>query len=132
MLCARLVLPALPSCSRIPQVEKVRYSDLSPDGFFQEFVAPRKPVVIEGHLAESEGWRGEKWTNDYLRAKVLARFGTRAPVVVQLDPLRARSTAASALPPARLFFLAATKKDPLPYSRGVKTNNGACLPAYGG
>ncbi|CAN0482529.1 unnamed protein product, partial [Hapterophycus canaliculatus] len=48
-------------------VGKVRYSDLSSDGFFEEFVAPRKPVVIDGHLAESEGWRGGQWTNEYLR-----------------------------------------------------------------
>ncbi|CAM9496749.1 unnamed protein product, partial [Scytosiphon promiscuus] len=51
------------------QVEKVRYADLTSDGFFKDFVAPRKPVVIDGHLAEAEGWRGDKWKNEYLRDK---------------------------------------------------------------
>ncbi|CAM9284058.1 unnamed protein product [Pylaiella littoralis] len=51
------------------RVGKVRYSDLSPDDFFADFVAPRKPVVMDGCLAESEGWRGGKWTNQYLMEK---------------------------------------------------------------
>lgn len=48
----------------------MRYSDLSPDDFFNNFVAPRKPVLMDGCLAKSEGWRGDRWTNQYLRDKV--------------------------------------------------------------
>ncbi|CAN0508973.1 unnamed protein product, partial [Laminaria digitata] len=54
----------------VPKVGKVRYSDLSPEAFFRDYVAPRKPVVIDGCLSESEGWHGGKWTNQYLRDKV--------------------------------------------------------------
>ena len=48
----------------------MRYSDLSPKAFFRGYVAPRKPVLIDGCLGESEGWHGGKWTNQYLRDKV--------------------------------------------------------------
>lgn len=48
----------------------MRYSDLSPYDFFKNFVAPRKPVLMDGCLAQSEGWRGDRWTNQYLRDKV--------------------------------------------------------------
>ncbi|CAM9576855.1 unnamed protein product, partial [Sphacelaria rigidula] len=51
------------------QVGVVRYSDLSPAVFFQDYVAPRRPVVIDGCLPESEGWLAGKWTNGYLREK---------------------------------------------------------------
>lgn len=60
-----------PSCrSRWCQVGRVRYSDLSPRVFFEDYVAPRRPVVMDGCLSESEGWRAGMWTNAYLREKV--------------------------------------------------------------
>ncbi|CAM9310796.1 unnamed protein product [Ectocarpus sp. 6 AP-2014] len=55
--------------SRDEKVGTVRYSDLSPEVFFDEFVAPRKPVLMDGCLTEKEGWRGNNWTNEYLREK---------------------------------------------------------------
>lgn len=48
----------------------MQYSDLSPDDFFNNFVALRKPVLMDGCLAKNEGWRGDRWTNQYLRDKV--------------------------------------------------------------
>lgn len=48
----------------------MRYSDLTPDGFFKDYVVPRRPVVMDGCLSEGEGWGGGKWTNEYLRKKV--------------------------------------------------------------
>lgn len=55
------------------QVGLGRYADISPDVFFLEYIAPRRPVVIEGSLSESEGWLAGKWSNDYLREKVRSK-----------------------------------------------------------
>lgn len=52
------------------QVGTARYTDLEPEGFYKEFVATRRPVVIDGCLSDAEGWRGALWTNEYLREKV--------------------------------------------------------------
>lgn len=49
---------------------KVRYADLSPGEFFAEYVAARRPVVIEGCIPEAEGWKGGRWTDEYLQKKV--------------------------------------------------------------
>eukprot|EP00903_Cladosiphon_okamuranus_P005482 g5466.t2 len=50
-------------------VDTVQYSDLTPNDFFNNFVGARKPVLVDGCLAKSEGWRGDRWTNQYLRDK---------------------------------------------------------------
>lgn len=45
-------------------------SSVAPEAFFRDYIAARKPVIIRGHLSESEGWKGTKlWTNEYLKAK---------------------------------------------------------------
>lgn len=52
------------------QVETVGYTDLEPEEFYRKYISPRQPVVINGCLAESEGWRAGRWSNDYLRERV--------------------------------------------------------------
>lgn len=34
--------------------------DISPETFFEEYVAKRKPVIISGHLKDGE-WKGHLW-----------------------------------------------------------------------
>ncbi|CAM9799805.1 unnamed protein product, partial [Choristocarpus tenellus] len=47
--------------------------------FYESYVSPRQPVVINGCPPESEGWHGGRWTNQYLQenageAKVRVEF----------------------------------------------------------
>ncbi len=68
--------------------------DTSPQVFFENYIAKRKPVIIQGAIQDDQ-WKGEKWTNTYLRenagaANVIverrgdgksATFGLTAPKV---------------------------------------------------
>lgn len=50
-------------------VERVSVDSIaSPEQFFREFVAPRKPVVLRGFLRDAEFSAPAKWSNAYLRA----------------------------------------------------------------
>ena len=72
-------------------IERVPYSSLTPEEFFDRYVATRTPVVLVGyvfrkipfwgflflmlhpavsrHPSVAQGWRGNQWSNDYLREK---------------------------------------------------------------
>jgi hypothetical protein len=41
---------------------------IDPKEFFDRFVKNRRPVLINGHLTDSE-WKGDRWTNEYLVSK---------------------------------------------------------------
>ena len=42
--------------------------NIDPQDFFTRYVVKRKPVILEGHLSDSQ-WKGHLWTNKYLKEK---------------------------------------------------------------
>lgn len=47
----------------------VESAHIEPREFFEKYVLPRKPVILDGFLADPR-WKGsERWTNDYLIEK---------------------------------------------------------------
>jgi hypothetical protein len=44
---------------RVPVV----HTDTQPEGFFREFVAQRRPCVVQGHLTDTH-WKAENWDAD--------------------------------------------------------------------
>lgn len=56
-------------CGQLTQLDIISASDISPEDFFQKYIATRTPVVLKGPLPDKE-WQvsGSRWTNSYLRA----------------------------------------------------------------
>lgn len=47
-------------------IERIDVGDVTPEQFFRDYVATRKPVVLSGFLTDSEFTAPAKWTNEYL------------------------------------------------------------------
>lgn len=51
------------------QLERVHIRDVTPESFFERYVATRTPVVLEGFIDDDAFTAPAKWTNEYLRAQ---------------------------------------------------------------
>lgn len=49
------------------QIERVNVRDVTPQSFFERFVATRTPVVLEGIIQDAAFTAPDKWTNEYLK-----------------------------------------------------------------
>lgn len=52
------------------QVASLNVVDLSPERFWREHISQRKPLLIHGHLQDSQ-FRASRWTNEYLRSRAV-------------------------------------------------------------
>ena len=50
------------------KIDRVQLSELSPQSFFEEYVAKRKPVVITGSINDAK-WKAKDWDIAHLSAK---------------------------------------------------------------
>lgn len=57
-------------CSKLPSLRTIeRDSDISPEAFFNEFIATRTPVLFNTSLTDPK-WKANKWNHDYFRQKI--------------------------------------------------------------
>ena len=72
-------------------IDRIGLSDVTPERFFQEYIRPRKPVVLLQSTSKEEEveWlRGfRRWTNDYLRSRAGAASVQVAEMSIRAEDL---------------------------------------------
>ena len=70
-----------------------RIEDITPEDFYQQYVKPRKPVILKNY---TKNWKAiEKWTPEYLKeiagshqVKLYGKWLENSPTVIEMPPVK--------------------------------------------